>query len=61
MKISKKIYAILEKKLHPDGIKLVQNNGIAQEVKHYHLHLIPRYKEDKDSISFEELVNILTK
>mgnify|MGYP004523158665 CR=1 FL=1 len=47
MKISKKIYAILEKKLHPDGIKLVQNNGIAQEVKHYHLHIIPLYKNEE--------------
>ena len=60
-KIAKQISNTLYEKLKCDGISLITNHGICQEVKHYHLHLIPRYKEDKDSISFEELVNILTK
>ena len=25
---------------------IVQNNGSAQEVKHFHTHLIPRYHDD---------------
>ncbi len=37
------------KALGADGLNLVQNNGLAagQTVFHYHLHLIPRYKEDQ--------------
>lgn len=36
----------LTKSLNPDGITLLVNYGIKQMVKHYHLHLIPAYKED---------------
>ncbi|MCL2499066.1 MAG: HIT family protein [Defluviitaleaceae bacterium] len=34
--------------LKPDGVNIIQNNGKAagQVVFHYHLHIIPRYKED---------------
>ena len=46
MKISKQIYDLLMKKLSPDGITLIQNNGLPQVVKHYHLHLIPKYKNE---------------
>lgn len=48
----------LEKKykeiLKIDGLTLLQNNGIAQDIKHFHLHLIPKYK-NKKSISIEEV------
>ena len=37
----------LEDKLNIDGIALTQNNGEIQEVKHFHLHLIPYYKNSK--------------
>ena len=47
--ISKKLKKMLEEKLHCDGISLLQNNGAVQEVKHYHMHLKPYYK-DKVSI-----------
>ena len=42
-------------KLHADGMNLVQNNGEAagQTVKHFHLHLIPRYKDDGQHILWE--------
>lgn len=56
MKISKNIYNLLNTKLHPDGIKLVQNNGIVQEIKHYHLHLIPVYKNE-EKINIEDIYN----
>ena len=46
---AKKIKNILEKKLNCQGISLLQNNGLIQEVKHYHLHLKPYY-ENKLSI-----------
>lgn len=56
MKVSKEISKLLVSKLHPDGITLVENNGIRQEVKHFHLHVVPVYKEDT-SISVEEVYN----
>ena len=48
-KAAKEIKKILEEKLNCTGISLLQNNGSCQEVKHYHLHLKPYYK-DKTSI-----------
>ena len=47
MVISRKITSLLEKKLHCDGVTLEENNGCAQEVQHFHLHIIPKYKEKK--------------
>ena len=38
----KKCYDILG----ASGVVIVQNNGSVQEVKHYHMHIIPRYKEE---------------
>lgn len=46
MDVAKKMYSLLKEKLNVDGITLCQNNDYGQEVKHYHLHLIPRYKSD---------------
>lgn len=37
----------LKDKLNIDGITLIQNNGDAQEVKHFHLHLKPYYNNNK--------------
>ena len=56
--VAKKIGDMLEDKLHCTGITLEQNNGICQEVKHFHLHVIPRYKYD-DIIDVDEVYNIL--
>lgn len=44
--IAKKMYELLKEKLNIDGLTLCQNNEYGQEIKHYHLHLIPRYKND---------------
>lgn len=44
---SKKIKKLLEEKLGCIGLSLLQNNGSAQEVKHYHMHLKPYYKDKK--------------
>ena len=48
---AKKIKKLLEEKLGCEGISLLQNNGLVQEVKHYHLHLKPFYK-DKITMEF---------
>lgn len=50
----------ITKNLNPDGIRLVQNNGIIQDVPHYHLHLVPIYKNDKeDKNDFENIIKKL--
>ena len=52
MKVAKKLSAQMVENLGADGLNLVQNNGEAagQTVKHFHLHLIPRYKDDGQNI-----------
>ena len=52
MKLAKKLASKLVDTLDADGLNLVQNNGEAagQTVNHFHLHLIPRYKEDGQNI-----------
>lgn len=58
MKIYKKMYKHLKEKLHFDGLSIVQNNGTVQDVKHFHLHLVPKYhKNEKKNI--EEIYNLL--
>ena len=56
--ISKKLTTLLKKKLNYDGLRIIQNNGVLEEVKHYHLHLIPFY-QDNFSKSVEEIYEIL--
>lgn len=41
-------------KMGAQGYTLIQNNGIAQDVKHFHLHIIPKYK-DKLEMSVDEV------
>jgi len=43
-----KMSETLKEKLGCEGLNVVQNNGAAagQVIYHYHMHLIPRYKND---------------
>ena len=61
MKVSKKIKKLLENKLNIDGLTLIQNNGEGQQVKHYHLHLKPFYKNIKDIDDVKNIYEILIK
>ena len=45
-RIQKKMYKLVEDKLGAIGCTFAQNNGVAQDVKHYHMHLMPRYQND---------------
>ncbi|MBR3230104.1 MAG: HIT domain-containing protein [Bacilli bacterium] len=58
--VAKKIGPLLQEKLHADGITLVQNNGLYQEVKHFHLHIRPQYKNKKELKPLEEIHKIIT-
>lgn len=57
--ISKKVYDLLKEKLQCDGLTFVQNNEFGQDIKHYHLHATPRYKNDNLTHTFNK--NILNK
>ena len=64
--IRKKIYPTLKKKLKCEGLTLAQNNELGQEIKHYHIHLIPRYPEDGADFQYDkskitEIENIYNK
>lgn len=50
--VAKKVAAKMKEKLQCDGLNLVQNNGetAGQTVMHFHLHMIPRYKNDGQEI-----------
>ena len=48
MDVAKKMAKLLTEKLNCEGYTLIQNNGFVQEVKHFHLHVIPKYKEKFD-------------
>lgn len=64
---SKKMFPHLKSKLNCQGISIMQNNGLGQEIKHFHTHLIPRYENDEfkienkkeNKVEAEELYNIL--
>ena len=45
-KVAKELKIMLEEKLNADGLTFIQNNGDVQEVKHFHLHLKPYYKNN---------------
>ncbi|RDW18124.1 HIT family protein [Oceanobacillus arenosus] len=44
--VAQKVASALEKLLHTDGITIMQNNGIFKDVEHYHMHVVPRFKDD---------------
>lgn len=59
LKKAKDIKKLLEIKLNPESIILVQNNGEAEKIKHFHLHLIPTYTIVPDK-TVEEMYKLIT-
>lgn len=55
MKLAKRLAGIQKERLKADGLNLVQNNGAAagQTVRHFHIHLIPRYEGDGQTIGWK--------
>ena len=53
--LAKKMASVMTEKLHADGFNLVQNNGevAGQTVFHFHMHLIPRFKGDGQTIGWK--------
>ena len=56
MKVAKKMAAVMTEKLKADGFNIVQNNGevSGQSVFHFHIHLIPRYENDGQTINWKQ-------
>lgn len=54
MGIAQKISQRLKDRIGFEGLNVVQNNGsiAGQTVFHYHIHLIPRYKDDQQKINW---------
>ena len=59
MIIAKKMMNLLIEKLNCDGFTLENNIGISQEIKHFHLHIIPTYKKINKTININDIYNKL--
>ena len=46
-------------KLNCEGVTICQNNGLGQEIKHFHVHLIPRYENDNINMNSKENIENL--
>ena len=46
MDVAKDIAINVTDKLDAPGYTFIQNNGFVQEVKHFHLHMIPKYRDN---------------
>ena len=55
MKLAKTMAAQMTQRLGCEGFNLVQNNGelAGQTVFHFHMHLIPRYRDDGQKIGWK--------
>lgn len=67
IKLARKMMRTMTDKLKCDGFNIIQNNGkvAGQTVFHFHMHLIPRYKDDGEILKYiagepsqEELIQI---
>lgn len=56
--VAKTIYKKIEDNFESSGFTLMQNNGDPQEVKHFHIHIQPYYKVNKQ-MDIEEVFNKL--
>ena len=45
--IIKKLYPLYQEKLRCDGLTISHNTDYGQEIKHFHVHFIPRYENDE--------------
>ncbi len=59
--IAPKMYDLLKSKLHATGLSISQNNGSLQDVKHYHVHLIPKYEHTEKILDVKEVFDKLNK
>lgn len=58
-KVAKVMTKLIYNKLNADGVRLVNNYGLYQVVKHYHLHIIPAYKTHQELVNIDKVYNKL--
>ncbi len=46
-KVMRELYPRYKEKLNCDGITISHNTDYGQDIKHFHIHFIPRYKDDE--------------
>lgn len=44
--LARKLYPLYKEKLNCEGLTLSHNTDLGQEIKHFHMHFIPRYNND---------------
>ena len=44
--VSKRAYDLIKMVYDPEGISFIQNNGLFNDLGHYHIHIFPRYRGD---------------
>ena len=52
--IREKLFPLLKERLNCEGLTIAQNNELGQEIKHYHIHLIPRYPNDNADFQYDK-------
>lgn len=45
--VIKKLYPLYQERLNCDGLTIAHNTDYSQEIKHFHIHFIPRYTNDE--------------
>ena len=56
--VAKKMKDLIYEKLGTCGLKLVNNYGSEQQIKHYHMHVIPVYEDTDFHYQFVDSANI---
>ena len=53
--VTKRVAAVVSRRLSADGINILQNNGqhAGQLVAHFHIHVIPRFPDDKVVFTYQ--------
>lgn len=67
--IKNNLYPLLKEKLNCEGLTLSENNWLGQEIRHFHIHVTPRYQNDEVEFTYndklleelDEVYNKLTK
>ena len=55
--VIKKLYPIYQERLNCEGLTISHNTDYGQEIKHFHIHFIPRYSNDNTKhISNKEIL-----
>ena len=50
--LREKLYPLLKEKLNCEGFTICENNLLGQDIKHFHIHVIPRYQNDKVDFNY---------